>query len=51
MKPTKIKLTAPEGYRYYDTMTDKAYTEVIINNSERDRFTLVPHQADTIITN
>lgn len=51
MKPTKIKLTAPEGYRYYDTMTDKAYTEVIINNSERDRFTLVPYQADTIITN
>ena len=47
----KIKLTAPEGYRYYDTMTDKSYTEVIINNSERDRFTLVPYQADTIITN
>lgn len=46
----KIKLTAPEGYRYYDTMTDKAYTEVIINNTERGRFELVPHQDEPIMT-
>ena len=47
----KIKLIAPEGYRYYDTMTNKSYTEVITTDSERGRFTLVPYQADTIITN
>lgn len=47
----KIKLTAPEGYRYYDTLTNRSYTEVVINDSERGRFELVPYQADTIITN
>lgn len=45
----KIKLTAPEGYRYYDTLTNKAYTEVVINEAERGRFELVPHQNEQII--
>lgn len=45
----KIKLTAPEGYRYYDTLTNKAYTEVVINETERDRFDLVPYQDEQII--
>ena len=46
----KIKLIAPEGYRYYDTMTNKSYTEVVINDSERGRFELVPHQDEQIMT-
>jgi len=46
----KIKLTAPDGYRYYDTLTNKAYTEVVINDSERGRFTLVPFQPEQIMT-
>lgn len=46
----KIKLIAPEGYRYYDTLTDKAYTEVIINNTERGRFELVPYQDEPTMT-
>ena len=46
----KIRLTAPEGYRYYDTLTNKRYTEVVINDSERGRFTLVPYQDEPIMT-
>ena len=46
----KIKLIAPEGYRYYDTMTNKAYTEVVTTETERGRFTLVPYQDEPIMT-
>lgn len=45
----KIKLIAPEGYRYYDTLTNRNYTEVVINETERGRFELVPHQDEQII--
>ena len=46
----KIRLTAPEGYRYYDTLTNKAYTEVVTTETERGRFELVPYQAEQIMT-
>lgn len=46
----KIRLTAPDGYRYYDTLTNKSYTEVVINDSERGRFELVPYQDEPTMT-
>ena len=38
----KIKLKAPYGYKYHDTKTDRDYSEIIVDEKERDRFTLVP---------
>ena len=36
----KIKLKAPEGYLYYDALTDRYYSEVI--TTDRARYQLVP---------
>ena len=36
----KIKLKAPEGYLYYDTLADRYHSEVI--TTDRKRFVLVP---------
>ena len=36
----KIRLKAPEGYLYYDALTDRYYSEVI--TTDRARYTLVP---------
>lgn len=36
----KVKLKAPDGYLYYDALTDRYYSEVITDN--RARYTLVP---------
>jgi hypothetical protein len=36
----KIKLKAPDGYLYYDALTDRYYSEVI--TTDRARYILVP---------
>ena len=36
----KIRLKAPEGYLYYDKLTDRYYSEVFTNNLSR--YILVP---------
>ena len=36
----KIKLKAPDGYLYYDKLTDRYYSEVI--TTDRARYQLVP---------
>lgn len=44
----RIKLKAPEGYKYHDTKTDRDYSEIVINEKERGRYTLVPSYDQTI---
>ena len=36
----KVKLKAPDGYLYYDALTDRYYSEIITDN--RARYILVP---------
>ena len=45
-----IKIVAPEGYKLYDSRTDKTYSEAVVDERERDRFTLVPASAEQIVT-
>lgn len=45
----KIKLKAPEGYKYRDTRNNRDYAEIIVTDSERDRFVLVPALDEQII--
>ena len=44
----KIKLTAPKGYRYRDTRSNKDYSEVITDERNRDKFVLVADKTETI---
>lgn len=44
----KIKLTAPDGYMYYDSLTERAYSEVITDEKSRARFSLVPAEPKPI---
>ena len=44
-----IKIVAPEGYKLYDSKTDKTYSEAVVDERERDRFTLVPNSAEQIM--
>lgn len=44
----KIKLTAPEGYRYQDTMTGKTYSVLVIDSKDRKRFELVADNSEKI---
>ncbi len=44
----KVRMKAPEGYKYHDTNTDKDYSEVVIEEKERDRYVLVPSSNFTI---
>ena len=37
-----IKLTAPEGYKYKDKMTERLYSEVITDDSKQNKYELVP---------
>ena len=46
----KVKLTAPEGYKYKDKMTDKTYSVLIIESKDKKRFELVADNRDKIIT-
>lgn len=45
----KIKLTAPEGYKYKDKMTNRLYSEVIADESKQNRYELVPATEDPVI--
>ena len=45
----KIRLKAPEGYKYHDIKTDRGYSEIIVNEKERGRYTLVPSSTDKIV--
>ena len=38
----KIRIKAPDGYRLYDPITDRSYSEVVIDYKNRDRFQLIP---------
>ena len=38
----KIKLTAPEGYKYKDTRTGSEHSEVVVDSKKQSRFVLVP---------
>lgn len=40
----KVRIIAPDGYKYRDSMTSKEYSELVIDDSKKDRFVLV---ADT----
>lgn len=44
-----IKIVAPDGYKLYDRMTDKTYSEAVVNEKDRDRFTLVPASQEQIV--
>lgn len=37
----KIRIKAPEGYKYRDTKTGRLYSELVIDSSKKDRFELV----------
>ncbi|MBR2752811.1 MAG: hypothetical protein IKE02_03735 [Lachnospiraceae bacterium] len=45
----KIKLKAPEGYTVHDSVTEKDYSEVVIDDKERDRFELVADTSEPTI--
>lgn len=45
-----IRIVAPDGYKLYDRMTDKQYSEVVCKEKDRDRFTLVPASKEPIVT-
>lgn len=46
----KVKLIAPEGYKYMDTMTGKTYSVLVIDSKNKKRFELVADNTDKIIT-
>lgn len=37
----KIKLKAPNGYKYHDSVTNKDYSEIVVEDKKTDRFELV----------
>ena len=43
------RIKAPDGYRLYDTLTEKTYSEVVIDENSRDRFVLVPAEEEIIV--
>lgn len=45
----KIRLTAPDGYKYQDSLNNKTYSTIIIEDSERGRFDLVPDQSEQTV--
>lgn len=45
-----IKIVAPDGYKLYDSMTDKTYSEAVVDEKDRDRFTLVPAYTEPVVT-
>lgn len=44
----KVKLKAPEGYKLKDILTEKLHSEVVTDDSQRDRYVLVPNTEDQI---
>lgn len=44
----KIKLTAPEGYKYMDKMTGKTYSVLVIESKYKKRFELVADNSEKI---
>lgn len=38
----KVKIKAPEGYKYRDKLTGRDYSEIVIDEKKRGRFALVP---------
>ena len=46
----KIRIKAPEGYRLYDPVTDRSYSEVVIDYKDRDRFQLIPATETVTLT-
>lgn len=44
----KIRMVAPDGYKYHDSMTDKNYSEIVIDEKQRDRFELVADESERI---
>ena len=45
----KIKLTAPEGYKYRDSRNNREYSTIVIEDSERGRFKLIPDQSEQTV--
>lgn len=45
----KIKLTAPEGYKYKDMKTGKLHSEVIVDYKDKKRFVLVADNSEKIM--
>ena len=45
----RVKLKAPEGYKYTDTRNNREYVEVIVDEKEQDKFELVPAYDDQIV--
>ena len=44
----RIKLTAPEGYKYQDKMTGKIYSVLVIESKDKKRFELVADNTEII---
>lgn len=42
----KIRLEAPEGYKYQDSMTGRLYSVVIVDKNKQSRFELVPDKTN-----
>ena len=38
----KIRIKAPEGYRLYDPVSDRSYSEIVADYKNRDKFRLIP---------
>lgn len=44
-----IRIVAPDGYKLYDSRTDKTYSEAVVDERERERFTLVPDSTEPVV--
>lgn len=44
---TRIK--APDGYKLYDMLTEKTYSEAVVDDNSRDRFQLVPAEEEIMV--
>ena len=44
----KVKITAPDGYKYKDKLTGKLHRELEIDAGKRSRYELVPDDVKVI---
>ena len=43
------RIKAPDGYKLYDLLTERSYSEVVVDNNSRDRFQLVPAEEEIMV--
>lgn len=44
----KVKITAPDGYKYKDKLTEKLHKELVIDIGKKSRYELVPDNTEVM---